>query len=152
MVRFVLLCLASGLLLSACSRDDGVTSTDDPGFGTDPIMSLERMNRGAALYQEHCAQCHGPEAQGHPDWENTQVVAAPPLNGTGNEWKRSHKQLMVVISDGLQRKGTEVMPGWKGRLKDEEIEDIILWFQALWPKEVFDKWQKANVPESQPKG
>jgi mono/diheme cytochrome c family protein len=44
------------------------------------------------------------------------------------------------------------MPAWKGRLSDREIEDIITWYQALWPPEVYERWRKANVTESVPSG
>ncbi len=116
------------------------------------LYSVDSVVRGAKLFQEHCAQCHGPEAQGHPDWLTPGVVAAPPLNGTGNDWKRTKKELVAVIKRGVKRKGKAVMPGWKGRLNDQEIEDIITWFQALWPTDVYERWRKANVAQSDSKG
>lgn len=135
-----------------CERKD--TSVAPP---SSPLATLEQpaglsaMNRGARLFDEHCAQCHGPEAQGHPDWQNPQVVAAPPLNGTGNDWKRSRAQLVAIIKNGAMRKGTPVMPAWSGRLSDQEIDDIISWFQALWPPEVYATWRKTN-PAAVPRG
>ena len=30
-------------------------------------------------------------------------------------------------------------------LSEQEIEDTIAWFQALWPPEVYDRWQRANA-------
>lgn len=110
----------------------------------EPAPSLEALNRGARLFQEHCAQCHGPEAQGHPDWQTPGVVAAPPLNGTGNDWKRTRAELLAAIADGVKRDGVLVMPGWKGRLSDAEMNDVIVWFQALWPPEVYSRWKQAN--------
>lgn len=44
------------------------------------------------------------------------------------------------------------MPAWKGRLSDRDIEDVIAWFQALWPLDVYDRWRKANAPPTSPKG
>lgn len=112
---------------------------------------MESILRGARVFQEQCAQCHGPDAQGHPDWQNPQVTAAPPLNGTGNEWKRSKSELIAVIQNGAKRDGQPVMPGWKGRLTDQEIDDVIAWFQALWPVEVYEKWQKTNAVATAPR-
>ena len=80
------------------------------------------------------------------------MVAAPPLNGTGNEWKRRKQDMIAVIKNGAKRNGEPVMPAWKGRLTDREIEDIINWYQALWPADVYERWRKANVPESVPSG
>jgi mono/diheme cytochrome c family protein len=133
-------------LLAACSREAATPA----GTASAPAMperavTMEVMMQGAGLYQEHCAQCHGPDAQGHPDWQNPEVAAAPPLNGTGNEWKRSRAELVAVIRNGLTRNKEPVMPGWGNRLSDSDIDALITWFQALWPNEVYDKWQKVNT-------
>lgn len=109
------------------------------------MPSLGSLNHGAQLFQENCAQCHGPEAQGHPDWQTPGVVAAPPLNGTGNDWKRSRAELIAIIRDGAKRNGEPTMPAWKGRLSDADIDDIIAWFQALWPPDVYLRWQRVHT-------
>ncbi len=133
------------LFLVACGREEPQPPTLVPLMPAGRPFSMESLMRGARLYQEQCAQCHGPDAQGHPDWQNPQVTAAPPLNGTGNEWKRSKTELMNVILNGATRDGELVMPAWKGRLTQQEAEDVIAWFQALWPVEVYEKWHKANA-------
>ncbi len=147
------------LLLAGCGREEkqAVPPPAEPaagagGGGGEAGVSLDAMLRGARLYQEHCAQCHGPEAQGHPDWQNPQVVAAPPLDGSGIVWKRSKRELVAIIRNGAKRGNQPVMPGWQGRLSDREIEDIITWFQALWPAEVYERWRKANQDAAPPKG
>jgi mono/diheme cytochrome c family protein len=149
--------LALGLLAGCEKKEPDVTDSSlQAPLGSDRPLSLESVARGAHLYQEHCAQCHGPEAQGHPDWENPQVVAAPPLNGSGNEWKKKKTELVGVIKNGAKRNNEVVMPGWNGRLSDQEIEDIVTWFQALWPIDVYDRWLKVNAgdgpgaPEKKP--
>ena len=119
---------------------------------TDRPFSTTRLIHGVKLYQENCAQCHGPEAQGHPDWTNPKVVAAPPLDGNGNVWKRRKTELVAVIKNGVSRQGQPVMPAWKDRLSDQDIDDIIDWFQALWPADVYDRWQKANAGPVAPQG
>lgn len=140
--------LAAVLFLTACSKKEQEAPSAKP---SERMASLESLARGARLYQEHCAQCHGPEAQGHPDWQNPQVVAAPPLNGSGNEWKRSKRELVAIIQNGATRREELVMPGWKGRLSDQEMEDIVAWFQALWPIDVYERWRKVNVDVTAPK-
>lgn len=148
----VVLIIGMGLWLLACQRKEPApppsapTSTALPSV--QPMPSLDALNRGAKLFQENCAQCHGPEAQGHPDWQTPGVVAAPPLNGTGNDWKRSRAELIAVITNGAKRNGVQVMPGWKGRLSEAEVNDIIAWFQALWPADVYSRWQRANGSKS----
>lgn len=141
-------------LLAACSRD--------PSGGTAvPPLSLrnfepESIAHGAALFTEHCAQCHGPKGQGHPDWQTPSdgtFAAAPPLDGTGNDWKRTRLELATTIKTGVRRKKdkTEIMPAWKGRLNDRDIEDVLNWMQSLWPAEVYEAWskvQQAAIPPS----
>jgi mono/diheme cytochrome c family protein len=144
--------LALLLLLAACGREEPPPPTLVPLSPADRPFSMESLMRGARLYQEQCSQCHGPDAQGHPDWQNPQVNAAPPLDGTGNEWKRSKADLVNVILNGAARDGVPVMPAWKGRLTQQEAEDIVAWFQALWPADVYEKWQKANAAAAAPRG
>lgn len=147
---FVAILLA--IIVCGCERksaESSATSLQAP-LGSDRPLSVESVMRGARLYQEHCAQCHGPEAQGHPDWQNPQVVAAPPLDGTGNEWKRKRNELIAIVKKGMTRNNEPVMPGWGERLSEQEIEDIVSWFQALWPMEVYDRWLKVNAGGSVP--
>ena len=141
------------LLISACGKEKPDTSTGaDSVSALDRRFSPESLVRGARLYQELCAPCHGPEAQGHPDWKNPKVVAAPPLNGTGNEWKRGKQGMTAIIRKGANRNGVAVMPGWSGRLSEHDIDDIINWYQALWPPDVYERWLKANVEVTSPNG
>jgi mono/diheme cytochrome c family protein len=117
-----------------------------------PEFDINRIANGAKLYQENCAQCHGPEAQGHPDWERGRkegFAAAPPLNGTGTEVKLSQAQMIHIIRNGVTRDNIPLMPAWQGRVADKDLEDIIAWFQALWPGEVYNKWRRAKL-ESAP--
>ncbi|MDX1487857.1 MAG: cytochrome c [Acidiferrobacterales bacterium] len=110
-------------------------------------FSVQNLSRGAALYVEHCLQCHGPEGQGHPDWQTPTdgtFVAAPPVNGTGNDWKRSQQELMGIIRQGAKRNGMPVMPGYADRLSDQDIVYILTWLQALWPPDVYERWLRAN--------
>ncbi|OGI49109.1 MAG: hypothetical protein A3B81_07475 [Candidatus Muproteobacteria bacterium RIFCSPHIGHO2_02_FULL_65_16] len=140
------------LLIAACGKKEEPAATGVAPLGADRLASMDSVVRGAGLYQEHCAQCHGPEAQGHPDWQTPGVAAAPPLNGTGNDWKRKKYELVGTIKNGVIRKREPVMPAWKGRLSDQEIEDIIAWFQALWPADVYENWRKANAAPPPPRG
>ena len=136
-------------LLAACSKES------EPAVAPPPSLVLRHFEpasvaRGAALYEQHCTLCHGPQAQGHPDWQTPSdgaFAAAPPLNGTGNDWKRTRVELAAVIKNGVRRKSdkTEVMPAWKGRLGDRDIEDVLNWMQSLWPEQVYDAWNKAQV-------
>lgn len=143
-MRYRSLALVSLLMVVCACQKDASPPAPTTAPTLDVPASLAELNRGARLFEEQCAQCHGPEAQGHPDWQTPGVVAAPPLNGTGNDWKRTRAQLVAVIKNGAKRDGQQVMPAWNGRLTDTEIDDIISWFQALWPPEIYATWRKTN--------
>lgn len=155
-----LLCIMGMLLtIAACERSNDVqqpaprsapreVALTTPEDALSQDFSLEAMSRGAEIYKENCAECHGPQAQGHPGWEEDakgEFVMAPPLDARGPTVRRSKQELVNIINNGRKRGNDSVMPGWKGRLSTSDIDDTILWFQALWPPEVYDHWQKANA-------
>lgn len=141
-----ILCL---LLLSStvgCSRED-------PQGAAVPPFDPAAVARGDALYQEHCAQCHGPQAQGHPDWNTPSdgtFVAAPPLDGTGSDSARSKQELLATIKQGVTLDGVPVMPAWQDRLSNEDVDSILQWLQSQWPAEVYARWHKANAATPTP--
>jgi mono/diheme cytochrome c family protein len=136
-------------LLAACSKEGDQAVSPAPAVAVrhfDP----DSISRGARLFEQHCAQCHGPQAQGHPDWQTPSdgsFAAAPPLNGTGNDWQRSRAELAATIKKGVRRKtdNVDIMPSWKGRLSERDIEDVINWMQSLWPADVYEAWTKAQA-------
>jgi mono/diheme cytochrome c family protein len=150
--KHCLIWTGSLLLLGACSKETPTPAAPPLGTSLERLAPMEVMARGARIFQENCAICHGPEAQGHPDWQTPGVAAAPPLNGTGNEWKRKHPELVAVIKQGVKRKNEQIMPGWEGRLSEQDIEEVIVWFQALWPADVYARWRKANAAAVTTKG
>lgn len=142
-------------LLTACSKEDKPAPLATPAPAVRHFEPAS-LARGAALFEQHCALCHGPQAQGHPDWQtpsNGSFAAAPPLDGTGNDWKRSRAELIASIQNGVKRKSDNemVMPAWKGRLKEQDVEDMVNWLQSLWPAEVYEAWNKAQANAAAPK-
>jgi mono/diheme cytochrome c family protein len=140
------------VLLAACSKEPA------PAVPAVSMRNFEPASvaRGAALFEQNCAQCHGPQAQGHPDWQTPssgEFSAAPPLNGSGNDWKRTRAELAATVRNGVRRKTdkVDVMPSWKGRLSDRDIEDMVNWMQSLWPAEVYEAWTRAQTAAPAPK-
>lgn len=143
--------------LAACSEDKKKPTPVEESAKApvvreeDARFSVARIAHGALIFQENCAQCHGPEAQGHPDWQHAKqqgYAAAPPLDGTGPATRLKKSELIAVIKNGVKYDGQPVMPAWKGRVSDTDIEDVITWFQALWPSEVYARWQRQNPAAS----
>lgn len=133
-------------LFAGCSREpEPVLPAPSPQPGV--TAETVALDRGAKLFAEHCAQCHGPDAQGHPDWQTPNdgtFSAAPPLDGVGPAKGRTKQELLTMIKQGVRKDGMDLMPGYGRRLSDQEIAAIMSWFQSLWPPEVYEGWLKAN--------
>lgn len=105
-----------------------------------------QMKRGGRLFMQHCAGCHGRQAEGAAGWQQRDAAGRfppPPLNGSGHAWHHPSKVLMDVIKNGTQRIGGN-MPPWRDKLTDEQIRDILAWLQAKWPDEIYAAWYRNN--------
>ena len=122
------------LMTTGCDKPSPISS------GQRTIDSAQVMH-GKALFEQNCARCHGATAQGDPLWRQRNpdgTFPPPPLDGTGHAWHHSHDWLHEVIISGTEPQGR--MPAWGGKLNDQEVDDIIAWFQSLWPDEVYAAW------------
>jgi len=145
---FVMLLLSP--LLSACGENDAETAMDQE---TSPqqVVDFATVSRGGRLYQQNCAECHGSVAQGASDWRQRDangMFPPPPLNGTGHAWHHPRRMLHGVIANGSPG-GQGRMPAWRDRLSDEQIDDIITWFQSKWPDPVYAAWQRMERSRGQ---
>ncbi len=87
--------------------------------------------KGAAVYSQNCAGCHGAAGAGVPG-------AFPPLakndTVTGDPAKVIHI-LNYGLNGSIKVGGSTYngqMPAWKGNLKDEEIADVINYIRNSW--------------------
>ena len=102
----------------------------------------EFVARGEKLFQQHCAACHGRNAEGTRDWKKTDAdgnYPPPPLDGTAHAWHHSIPQLARSIKRGGAEFGG-VMPGFAGQLDDQEVLAVIAYFQSKWPDDLYRRW------------
>lgn len=78
---------------------------------------------GGRLYLKNCATCHGGNGQG---------AIGPPLGATGQAQRRSDADLAAFITEGIRNPGKPEMPGWRGRMTDQEIADVIGFIKGMW--------------------
>ncbi len=131
------------LSLAACSEAESPNPSAAGPSSAPPPVSLET---GERLFRQHCATCHGENAQGDPNWRKRRPDGSfppPPLNGTGHAWHHSMDVLKATIRDGTGRLGG-TMPAWGDKLSETEIEAIIRWFQSKWPPEIYARWQELD--------
>lgn len=134
---------AASFVLAGCNADD---VTELMNAGKKNVTSSQEMTRGAALYKTNCAVCHGDQGQGADNWQKRGEdgkFLPPPLNGTGHTWHHPTKILKYTINSGTGKIGGN-MPPFSGKLTDAEIDEILVFIQAKWPKPVYEAWQRTN--------
>lgn len=133
------------LLLIGCDQNPSV-SVSSTGQMPEREYNQAVLDRGGKIYSENCAQCHGANAEGAPNWHKRNedgTFPPPPLNGTGHAWHHSIAVLTDMIKNG-SKPGEGNMPAWKDRLSDEDISVVIQWFQSLWPDPVYAAWYEQQ--------
>lgn len=140
------------LLLTACDdRDAPVPASSSATVGEPRLLATrwysdEQVRRGARVFEQNCAVCHGAGAEGAENWQfrgPDGKFPPPPLNGTAHAWHHPLAQLFSMIENGTQPAGN--MPAWDDTLSDEEIIAAIAWFQSLWPDEVYQAWFEMEM-------
>jgi mono/diheme cytochrome c family protein len=113
--------------------------------------------RGADLYQQHCAACHGVALEGQPDWQvpgPDGVLPAPPHDATGHTWHHDNALLFDYTRLGgaaaLEARGiagfNSGMPAFGDVLDGAEIWDILAYIRSTWPERVQAIQSALNPP------
>jgi len=122
--------LIPALLLTGCIGVVNHTEQEKV-YQTPPPQ--ESLTRGKALYEEHCARCHGVAGKG-----SAQEPAAADLTAAGTH--RTQFKLTLVTdkphfsANTVQRKavrGSEIMPSFRDTLSVQQLEDISNWVKKL---------------------
>jgi len=140
--------------LAGCGDDSSTATPPTTSVSTVPGVpesaprgwSFGQVHRGGVLFARNCATCHGGNAEGALNWRHRGPdgrFPPPPLNGTGHAWHHPKAVLHDVIKNGSPS-GQGNMPAWRDRLTDEQIDDIIAWFQSQWPNEVYNAWYQMD--------
>ena len=139
--------LLLAISLSACSENQDVAGNNGE---IKPVVKrsfdFAQITRGGKLYQQNCAVCHGKQGQGAPNWQKMDAngkFPPPPLNGTAHTWHHPKTVLMDTIRNGTAKLGGN-MPAWKDKLSNEQINDIIAWFQSKWSDEIYSAWYEMD--------
>jgi mono/diheme cytochrome c family protein len=111
------------LVYSACAR-----SSDDlpPAYREIPVpeqrlVSADARARGRHLFLEHCALCHGDNADGRGS--RREGLSLPPRDFTDPTWRRSTsaRRVYFAIREGVHG---SPMPAWKG-LDENAAWDLV---------------------------
>ena len=143
-----LIIVVVSLILVACDPPD-VSELFKPLNESSPVkrnLNPQQLARGAMLFQQNCAECHGEQGQGTPNWQKRDKdgkFPAPPLNGLGHTWHHPTAVLKYTINNGTAKIGGN-MPAFAGKLSDAELEDILIFVQAKWPDPIYEAWYRTN--------
>ena len=127
-----------------------VAISGNPAPSADAPQNIPRWwtqaqaENGAQIYQEHCAECHGKNADANNiNWREKAAdgnYPPPPLNGTAHTWHHDLGALRRTIRFGGAPLGG-VMPEFQSALSPEEIDAVIAHFQSLWPEDIYRRWE-----------
>ena len=91
-----------------------------------PLGAPAQLLRGAAVYRDNCAQCHGgPGFAQSPIGMSMQPVPGP-LVDAGTHWK--DRELYWITRHGIKMSG---MPAWEYHLSDADIWAAVAFIGTL---------------------
>lgn len=145
--------LIVGLGLAGC---DGTPSAG-PGEGSETVVERKQdpsqVVRGKAVYETHCLECHGAGGKGQPgDWRVRDAdgrFPPPPLDDSAHAWHHPTAALLEVIREGSPQ-GQGNMPAWKGKLSEQEMQDVVAYIKSLWSDPVYELWSKMERQSLEP--
>jgi mono/diheme cytochrome c family protein len=87
------------------------------------LLPLSAFADGAAVYKAKCTMCHGADGAGQtPVGKNMKLkhLGAPEVQ------KLSDAEMIKLITDGKGK-----MPGYKGKLSDDDIKAVVAFVRTL---------------------
>ena len=115
------------------------------------------IGRGVALYRDYCADCHGADLEGAPDWQTPGpdgLLPAPPHDASGHTWHHDNALLFDYTFHGgaaaLAARGVtdfnSGMPGFGEIVGEAGVWDILAYIRSTWPPEVQAMQASRNPP------
>lgn len=129
-----------GIVLAA------VLATAPAGADTERWYTPALVQRGATVFAQNCAECHGAGAEGTGDWRKANAdgkYPPPPLNGSAHAWHHPLDMLRRVVRTGGAPVGGQ-MPPFEDKLSPADMDAAIAYFQAKWPANIYSEWLQRN--------
>ena len=110
------------LLLGVASAWFGL---DDLEAG--PQKAASELMAGKAIYQQHCAKCHGIAGWGDGPLSESLRVAPRNFHDVVTDLK-SDEQLRMSVAYGVM---TTPMHAWRGTLSHQQIDEVVSYVRLL---------------------
>jgi len=105
-----------------------------------------QVSAGQQLYAEYCAECHGANLEGEPNWRQRRAdgtLPAPPHDASGHTWHHGDDLLFRYTKLGgaalLPEGVASGMPGFSEVLSDAEIIAVLAFIKSRWPEDIRDR-------------
>jgi len=139
MQRTVVFVLCTAALIAAAVLVWRYVGADgEPGRADADDASL--VARGAQVYKEQCASCHGDKLQGQPNWRQRLPdgrLPAPPHDASGHTWHHPDRQLFDIVKHGTAAFAPADyktdMGAYKEILSDRDIWAALAYIKSRWP-------------------
>jgi mono/diheme cytochrome c family protein len=85
------------------------------------------LEQGRAIYERHCADCHGPEGRG----DGRLAISLSPRPGnlvSAQTSAKSDQELLKIIAKGRPR---TAMGGWDDRLSQEDQVAVLAYIRSM---------------------
>jgi mono/diheme cytochrome c family protein len=121
--------LALVSVLSACG--DSLNSAD--------ASNAKAVALGEKLYAAKCAECHGQNLEGQPEWRSLKedgTLPAPPHDDSGHTWHHDDQLLFKYTKLGgvgvAPPSFKSAMPGFGADLSDSDIWAVLSYIKSRW--------------------
>lgn len=90
-----------------------------------------RVEKGRLVYQQACAQCHGQDGRGNPEWESE--VRPVEFSDCGTTAEPSELWESIVRRGGTPHGLASIMPAFEEALSPDEIAAVVAFLRTLCP-------------------
>ncbi len=110
--------LDTGMKRSVRQRAAAITVPD--------LAQPGQVQRGVALYAQHCVQCHGAPGVAPEPFALGMTPTPANLAHTAREWPAA--EIFWVVKEGIKMTG---MPAWRYRMSEEDLWAVVAFVREL---------------------
>ena len=121
MIRAAVFALAIVATVAAGAETRKWTAPDEDKARVNPVEATPAaLLKGRALYQKHCASCHGDKGKGDGPAESYEVEPATDLTEPALQERLTDGEILWKITTGLKSGTDVIMPSIAQRVPAEE--------------------------------
>lgn len=91
-----------------------------------PPLTKTMVERGAGIYRDNCARCHGAPGVAQDDFGKSMQPVPGPLVEAARRWQP--RELYWITRHGIKMSG---MPAWEFHLSENELWSVVAFMQSM---------------------